>query len=188
MNKTHFYPRWPLPPTWGMEASICPGSCFFFGAVMIKVDAFAWSYGRVIYWATWILMRTGTVQEGIREIRTCINLLFWPCSKIMEQSSPRDQTSDYGWQGSFGGAWFYVVAEHGDSHISRFRDAERFENFYVQCQGSEIHVSTCNTINLLTMYSYGNTHNDGMSCALLFVFDGPMRFKRKDSILLFFLV
>ena len=87
-------------------------------------------------------MRTGTVQEGIREIRTCINLSFWPCSKIMERSSPRDQTSDYGWQGSFGGAWFYVVAEHGDSRISGFGDPERFENFHFQCLGSEIHVST----------------------------------------------
>lgn len=43
----------------------------------------AWSYGRVIYSAKWILMR-GTVQEEIREIRTYINLLFWTCSKIME--------------------------------------------------------------------------------------------------------
>lgn len=36
------------------------------------------------------------------------------------------------------------------------------------------------------MYSYGNTLNDGVSCALLFVFDCPTRFKRKDSIAVFF--
>lgn len=143
MNKTHFSPRWPLPPTWGMEASICLGSYFVVGAVLMgKVDGKS-----VELWKGNLLSHMNSDENqncprGDSRDQNLYQPLILALLYSYVTNSPRDQTPDYGWQGSFGGAWFYVVAEHGDSRISGFGDPERFENFHFQCLGSEIHVST----------------------------------------------
>ena len=110
MNKTHFYPDdlclqlevWRQASAWDPVLLL---ALFWWAKLMGN----AWSYGRVISWAIWILMRTGTVQEGIFRDQNLYQPLILALLQNYGTNSPRDQTPDYGWQGSFGGAWFYMV-------------------------------------------------------------------------------